>query len=440
CSSQALYDQYITDWNEWPADLGAPFVYGKDAAGIQRNAPAPYDPNFDTPGEPDADQTLWHVSNDLDLSRIAHFSGASEGLGLEVQRTIWGYHQPQTSGWSSYGKALDQTIFIRTLLINKSGYPIDSMYIGQWSDPDIGGTTGGMMNYLGCDTTRNLGYAYGAGADSSFGSAVPAGGFVFLQGPLVPSPGSTAVFRWHELHGYKNLPMTAFADASFLPLPPPPPGIIFVPFDAIGFYHMLQGLVGRTGAVMIDPTTGDPTPSIFPGDPVMHSGWTALNRMPPSDIRIVMGSGPFRMAAGDTQEVIVANIAGVSYDPFMSLTALRQTAGTALMAYLGAVSAESVEGVRLPKSGTPASFELMQNYPNPFNPSTTIPYSLPRRARVTLTVYNVLGELVSILVDEEQSAGVHQATFGGSNFASGVYLSVLRSGGLLQTRRMLLVR
>lgn len=438
CSSQTLYDQYIKDWNEWPAELGAPFVYGKDASGLQRRPPAPYDPNFDTPGEPDADQTLWHVSNDLDVGRSIYF-GQSDGFGLEIQRTIWGYHKPQSPGWSSYGTALDQTIFIRTLFINKSGLPIDTMYVGQWSDPDIGGASGMMKNFLGCDTVRSLGYAYGAGPDSSYGSAVPSGGFVLLQGPVVPSPAGSAVFRWHERHGYKNIPMTALTDGTVPPLGPSSPVLPYLDL-AITFYHMCKGDLGTTGGPMIDPTTGEPTPFAFSGDPVLRFGWIALNTIGPSDVRMLMGSGPFSMAVGDTQEVIAANIAGASSDPFLSITALRATAGTARMAYQSAVSSEPTTGIDLKKEFVPTAFELMQNYPNPFNPSTTIRYALPERARVTLSVFNLLGQRVSLLVDEEVSPGYHEVNFAGNNFASGAYICVLKAAGHMQARRMLLIR
>ncbi len=99
-----------------------------------------------------------------------------------------------------------------------------------------------------------------------------------------------------------------------------------------------------------------------------------------------------------------------------------------------------VTGVASQSGNVPAVYSLSQNYPNPFNPSTTIRYGLPNRSRVSLTVYNTLGQQVALLPNGEQEAGYHDVQFDGNGLSSGVYFCRLRAGDFIQTRRILLLR
>ncbi len=85
-------------------------------------------------------------------------------------------------------------------------------------------------------------------------------------------------------------------------------------------------------------------------------------------------------------------------------------------------------------------FKLKQNYPNPFNPSTTIDYTLSKSGRVTLEVYNLLGQRVRTLVNAKQTAGHHQVKFDGSDLTSGVYLYKLTTGSSVETKKMILMK
>ena len=94
---------------------------------------------------------------------------------------------------------------------------------------------------------------------------------------------------------------------------------------------------------------------------------------------------------------------------------------------------------------TPAVYALSQNHPNPFNPSTTVRFSLARRGRVEMKVYDVTGALVRVLADEVLDAGAHEVTWDGVNdegrpLASGVYFYRMRSGEYESTRKMILLR
>jgi len=88
----------------------------------------------------------------------------------------------------------------------------------------------------------------------------------------------------------------------------------------------------------------------------------------------------------------------------------------------------------------PLEFGLQQNYPNPFNPTTTIEYALPHAGRLTLKVYNVLGEEVATLFDGEHAAGTFKATWDASHMPSGVYIYRLTAGEHVQARKMVLMK
>ena len=89
----------------------------------------------------------------------------------------------------------------------------------------------------------------------------------------------------------------------------------------------------------------------------------------------------------------------------------------------------------------PKVLALSQNFPEPFNPSTTIQFTVPSDGKVTLKVYNAIGQEVATLFNDEAAAGViHQVQFNGSNLASGIYFSRLEFGGNMQVRKMLLLK
>lgn len=90
--------------------------------------------------------------------------------------------------------------------------------------------------------------------------------------------------------------------------------------------------------------------------------------------------------------------------------------------------------------GAPKNYGLDQNYPNPFNPATTITYNLPQASNVKLTVYNLLGQEVKVLVDEFKEAGSHIVNFDAENLYSGLYIYKLQAGSFTQTRKMTLIK
>lgn len=334
--TQAVIAQYRDDWKNWPTDLGAPFV-DKNDNGI-------YEPVLDAdgyatlegdyPGFADGDQVMWYVVNDQDPAAVAFLYGA-DPIGMELQVTIWGYNQPAAR--------LGQLIFIRKVFINRSTNLFDSMYVAQWCDPDIGASGNDLV---GCDSVLGIGFGYNStptdGTFDQFGIAPPAGGYDFFQGPLVVGKAGQDLNKNGvddaEDYGIRNLKKVG-------------PGLINLPMTSFGYfsagnpewddpdlqvyagslqwYNLLRGYI--TNDNVLNPTpfthrsTGKPTKWPLNGDPLTGTGdvdGTGAN-FAAADRRLALCSGPFKMAPGDTQEVVVALIGGISTDNLLSVSELK---------------------------------------------------------------------------------------------------------------------
>ena len=101
-----------------------------------------------------------------------------------------------------------------------------------------------------------------------------------------------------------------------------------------------------------------------------------------------------------------------------------------------------------PGTDLPKVYSLEQNYPNPFNPSTKIRYTIPAvtlsgvevSVPVTLKVYDILGNEVATLVNEDKAPGVYESEFSANNLASGIYIYHLRASDFTETKKMVLLR
>jgi hypothetical protein len=85
-------------------------------------------------------------------------------------------------------------------------------------------------------------------------------------------------------------------------------------------------------------------------------------------------------------------------------------------------------------------FSLSQNYPNPFNPSTRINYTVPYNSFVKIKVYDILGNEIATLVNEEKSAGSYEVEFNALNLSSGVYFFQLNAGDFVATKKLILMK
>ena len=331
---EELRAQYELDWREWPWQKGAPY-YDNDGNGS-------YDPEVDEPGVAGADQVAWFVVNDLAEGPVQSLYG-SKPIGLEVQMLFWGYARTD---------ALGDVIFKKFTVVYKgtSATPdtarIEDMYFAQWSDPDLGDFGD---DFAGADVDLSLGYVYNSTDDDShyvpFGLAPPAVGYDFLQGPIVPvfqkdeigdilldddgdpvlDESSEAIFNFGRRPGFRNLPMTSFVYfAAGSAISDPDLG------DYTGtqqWYNLLRGFQPQPDidnpVPYTNPLTGDDTFFTLDGDPTTAQGWNDGVPLPPGDRRIVLNTGPFEMALGDTQEVVVALLGGISTDRLRSVSKLK---------------------------------------------------------------------------------------------------------------------
>lgn len=97
-------------------------------------------------------------------------------------------------------------------------------------------------------------------------------------------------------------------------------------------------------------------------------------------------------------------------------------------------------GIQQISTEVPAGFELSQNYPNPFNPTTNIKISLPESEFVNLTVYDIVGREVAVLVNDKLNTGIYNVDFNASHLASGTYFYRLTAGSFTEVKKMMLVK
>ncbi len=107
----------------------------------------------------------------------------------------------------------------------------------------------------------------------------------------------------------------------------------------------------------------------------------------------------------------------------------------------GSFTASGSTGVNsIQNSINPYYFKLSQNYPNPFNPITVISYQLSVISDVKLSVYDVLGREIAVLINNRQNAGIHTTQWNAQNFPSGVYFYRLQAGSFTETKKLILLK
>jgi hypothetical protein len=278
----------------------------------------------------------------------------------------------------------------------------DSSYI-------LGALGRGMSNSAGSDRTFQIGDANGYRPvkvrSTTSGSAT--GAYVRVQAISGnANPGSSAFAG-----GVDKVSAVRYFRITYVQ----GPGAPDMTFDRVAVGYGLDDGVAA-GNQNLRVATADTTRLTWTGQgPIATPYTTALDSLP-------------RLITGDAFATTIKLVNSASF-----YMALARATGTRENSLGGATSVEKISDV-------PTSFALEQNYPNPFNPSTSISFSLAKSGMVTLKVYDALGREVTTLLNEEKAAGKYVATWDASRFVSGVYYCRLQSGGLTETKKMVLVK
>jgi hypothetical protein len=297
------------DWTGWPVEQGAP---------------------VDESGKPLllGDMTMFSIWNDM----AEHGEYATKKLSAEVRQLVFAFNRQD---------ALGDMQFIKWQITNKSGMNWDSTYFAIWADPDLGNA---LDDFVGCDTVLGLGYCYNADDDDqNYGTAPPAIGIDFFQGPVIDQEGSTVSLPdGSELADKRMLKMTSYVYYNNDDSPQGNPhsgGDIWNYFRG---YWRDNSLIteGGSGTSSANP----PTSFMFTGDPEQASGWLDTD---PDDRRFLMTTGPFDMPPwedtnGDglptfgepgVQEIVACVLVARGTNNLNSVTTLKQVDELAQLAY-----------------------------------------------------------------------------------------------------------
>ena len=468
-------------WQDWrdAVDMGADF-YDGDGDGIydpvDLNGNNQWDPDEDKP-DLLLDETYWCVFNDGLPAYQRRWE--EEPLGIEVRQTIFAEASAGETG---------NVVFVRYRIKN-TGLVADTLrdvYFSMQADADVGDATD---DIFGCDTIRRATYYYNNAPDQVYGNQVPSFMMDLLTGPHSYIPGVTFI----DVNGnniYENGIDTPLDTAiNYLG----PIGIrIFPGAKNLNINSAVYQIGGdpvlweprtvdearnyslglnRYGEI-IDPCTwpygevrgGVNCNNVNPyfwcsGDPVTDVGWISLYD---GDVRGNGTAGSFTLIKDHEIEVLIGYEIDRSTTPLGGITAVRLISDEVQNFYENNFGYPIVSvGDEIPIA---SDFKLEQNYPNPFNPSTRIKFTIPSNVKgemsnITLKIYDILGNEIAALVNEQLSPGEYEVEFDASsgssfrlvptgrshggltrNLSSGIYFYVLRAGEFSQTKKMILLK
>lgn len=410
--------------------------YGAPYVDVNHNGV--YDRGIDKPGLSYASQTIFACLTDG--FAWSHNSGEGFGGGVtnpllmsEVHLTAFTYDAP----------GMDDIQYIKWEVFNKGAYRWDSTYFAVIADVDLGY---GYDDYIGCDTTRNLGYCYnGSDSDMYYGTHPPAFGMRILRGPI------------DSAHNSDTLMLTSFTH--FIG---PMSGWIWCESDPNGeplpAYNFLRGFK-KDGTPFLNPTIPlgqgtRKTKFVFPGDPETNAGWTmmkgtmnncggdtigVLDTLGPGDLRYTMASGSDSLTVypGQKQTICISQLIARGSSNLNSVTRLKRLSDLANWVFRNFINNEEVTVIN---PVLPEKFSLSQNYPNPFNPVTNIKYQIPFETYVDISLYDISGRLIKKLVSENKTAGFYEMTFDASGLSSGIYFYTINASYFTDSKKMAVVK
>ncbi len=446
-------------WQNWvnAVELGADF-YDGNGDGIYNpvdlNNNGLWDFDEDHPGLI-GNETVFTVFNDNMPSNLRRFFGV-HSQGVEIKQTAFAFANEEYS--------LNNTVFVRYRITNKSLNDWNQLYFSITADPDIGEMANDLSGY---DSVSRSGYAYNQGSDPVWGSSPPAFFQTLIHGPQIFIPGETYI----DNNGNGvfdpgiDIPIdTAYnIRGSLMGIDTIPGAKNLQPASSTNYqsndpFHgdpnyvneLRQYQIGgrRSNGELINPCTWQLGTVIgvncnqvnplfmYSGDPETQIGWLHTQQ---NDVRQMQSFGPFDLKHGEFTDILTAYLVGRNTSAVNSVTLTKQKALEILEAAWSNFPV-TVVSVGDEEINLPAEFNLYQNYPNPFNPITKIIWQSPVGSHQVIKVFDVLGREVATLVDEFRNAGSYEVEFDGSSLASGIYFYQLKVNDFITTKKMMLLR
>ena len=375
--NEAARDEIRHGTASWPTAFGAPF--------IDANGNGHYDANVSAlPAFPDdmpfmiGDEAVWTLTSDgITTDRLRM---GLPGIGLHFRHMAWAHAGEGCPEW---------VLFQRLRIVNTTGRHLRDAHIGFHAEIALGDPSDDLVGF---DSTLGFAYFHNASDTDDFFGNPPAAGYLLLQGPAVPDPSATGLFDLSLRKGIRNLPVSAFTyfskSGEYQSLPDTT-GPAFPP-------AMRHALIGnRTdGAPQRDPGSYMETRFAAAGNPLLGMGWIDGAHADPGHRVLLFSTGPFDLAPGDTQEVILGRFA-VQGGPTVleDLVEVLDYAQCVAAHYM----AQFVTSAEMPDAlpSMQRAVTLGVPWPQPFVSTThrglTVPVTLTAPAAVTLTLSDILG-------------------------------------------------